>query len=62
MLVFTRKINEEFRIDSIRVTVTGMQNGEITLAITAPKDVRIYREEVHGKIKTQERQNIIDRD
>lgn len=48
MLILGRKIGERIRInDDITVEVVGIMGGKVRLAITAPVDVPIYREEVY---------------
>jgi carbon storage regulator len=52
MLVLTRRSGESVVIgDDIKITVTGIRNGQIKLGIDAPKDVTINREEVVKEIK-----------
>ena len=48
MLVLTRREGEEIVIDGcIRIRVTEVQGDRVRLGITAPKDVRVDRAEVH---------------
>jgi carbon storage regulator len=55
MLVLSRKINERIRIsDDVVVEITGIMGGKVRLAIIAPKDVPIYREEVYLQRKARE--------
>ncbi len=50
MLVLTRRPGEEIIIaGDIRVTVLGINQGNVRLGIQAPPDVRVDREEVHVK-------------
>lgn len=54
MLVLTRKKNETIVInDNIEITVIDIQNDQIRIGITAPKDVPIYRKEVYLEIKEE---------
>lgn len=47
MLVLTRKINETIVIGGrIRVTMTSIRNRQVRLAIDAPPEVRIVRQEL----------------
>lgn len=47
MLVLTRKLGETFVIgDNITVTVVKVQGNQVRLAIDAPANVRILREEL----------------
>jgi carbon storage regulator len=54
VLVLTRKSEEAFRIgDDIKVTVLGVRGNQVQIGISAPPQVRIYREEVYQKIKAE---------
>ena len=51
MLVLTRKNGQGLRIGPrVRVQVVAVQGGVVRLAIDAPEDVSIYREEVYQRI------------
>lgn len=51
MLVLTRRLGETIRIgDDCVVTVTGVQGDTVRLSIEAPRQLRIYREEVYQQI------------
>jgi carbon storage regulator len=50
-LVLSRRINETVVIGSdIKLTVLGIQGGQVKIGIAAPKDVRVDREEVRNRI------------
>jgi carbon storage regulator len=52
MLVLTRKIGEEIIIGgNIRVTVTAIRGNQVRLGITAPREVRVNREEIVRRIE-----------
>ena len=47
MLALTRKINQSILIgENIKIFVTRISKGQITLAIDAPKDIKIMRTEL----------------
>ena len=49
MLIITRKPGESLRIgDDVTVTVTKIGRGQVGLAIDAPREIRILREELVG--------------
>ena len=57
MLVLTRKAGEQIIIgDNIKLTVVSLGNGRVKIGITAPKDVKIDREEIHDKKQADESQ------
>ena len=47
MLVLSRKLNETILIgDNIRVTLLGITGDKIKIGVDAPRDVRVFREEL----------------
>ena len=54
MLILTRRPEETIFIgDHIRVTFLGMQNGSARIAIHAPLDVPVHREEIYRRIQSE---------
>ena len=50
MLVLTRKVGEEIVIgDNIRLAVVDIRGGTVRIGVSAPKEVRVDRQEVHEK-------------
>ncbi|RME58111.1 MAG: carbon storage regulator [Candidatus Dadabacteria bacterium] len=51
MLILTRKQGESVFIgDDIKVTVVEVKGHQIRIGIDAPKEIRIYREEIYYQI------------
>lgn len=51
MLILTRRVNESIKIgDNIEVRVIGIERGQVKIAITAPNDVAVHREEIYNKV------------
>ena len=47
MLVLSRKLNETILIgENIRVTLLGITGDKIKIGVDAPRDVRVFREEL----------------
>ena len=54
MLVLTRKIGESLRIDDdVIVTIVEVKGKNIRVGIEAPKETKIYREELFWKIRKE---------
>jgi len=57
MLVLSRKLNETILIgDNIRVTLLGIDGDKIKVGIDAPRDVKVFREELLEATKTTNKQ------
>lgn len=53
MLVLTRRQGESVRIGAdVRVTVVAAHGGQVRIAIDAPADVGIFREEIFERVAT----------
>jgi carbon storage regulator len=51
MLALTRKVGESIVIDdSIRITVVAVEQGQVRIAIDAPRDIAVHRSEVYDAI------------
>lgn len=54
MLVLSRKLGEIIAIgDRISVTVLEVKDNKVRLGIEAPKEMRIYRQEIHLKVQQE---------
>ena len=54
MLVLTRKIGESIKInEDVKITVIDLKGKSIRLGIDAPRETKIYREEVFLRIKEE---------
>jgi len=52
MLVLSRKDQESILIgDNIKITVLKSKGNTVRIGIEAPKDVRILRNEINGRLK-----------
>lgn len=56
MLVLTRKVGEGIIIgDDVKLTVVEIKGGTVRIGIDAPKDKKIYRQELYDEIMAQNR-------
>jgi len=57
MLVLSRKLNETILIgDNVRVTLLGIDGDKIKIGIDAPRDVKVFREELIEATKSTNKQ------
>jgi carbon storage regulator len=51
MLILTRRFGESLMIgDVVKVTVLGVKRGQVSIGITAPREVAVHREEIFERI------------
>jgi len=56
MLVLTRKIGEGIVIgEDITITIVEMKGGNVRIGIDAPRDKKIYRQEIFEKVVAENR-------
>jgi carbon storage regulator len=54
MLILSRKINEKVMIgDDITVSIIEVRNDQVRIGIDAPKNVKVFRQEVYNAIKEE---------
>ena len=54
MLILTRKIGETIILDGgIKIIVSGIQGSHAKIGIDAPKEVKVYREEIVQRMKKE---------
>jgi carbon storage regulator len=52
MLVLTRRSGESLMIgDNVTVTVVEIKGGQVRIAIDAPREVPVHREEIYDQIQ-----------
>lgn len=57
MLVLSRRANQSIVIgDDITITVIEIRNDQVRLGITAPREIRVHREEVAAEIRAANQQ------
>ncbi|WP_299772415.1 carbon storage regulator CsrA [uncultured Pseudoteredinibacter sp.] len=52
MLVLSRKIGETLKIgDNVAVTIAAIKGNQVKVAINAPRDIEVHREEIYQRIQ-----------
>ena len=61
MLILSRKVDEKIRIgDEVTITVIGIQGDQVKLGIEAPKNVKVFRQEVFDAIQTENKAAVVE--
>jgi carbon storage regulator len=57
MLVLTRRVGEVIRIgDDVSICILEIQRGQVRIAIDAPREIPVHREEVYRSVQEENRQ------
>lgn len=57
MLVLTRRVGETIRIgDDVSISIIEVQNGQVRVAIDAPREIPVHREEIYQVVQAENRQ------
>lgn len=57
MLTLTRKVGESIRIgDDVQIIVKEIRKNQVRIGIIAPREVKIYREEVYQNILAEDQE------
>ena len=60
MLVLTRRLGESIRIgDEISIQVLEIQRGQVRVAIDAPRQIPVHREEIYQQVQEENRKAAI---
>lgn len=54
MLILTRRVGETLKIgDDATATVLGVKGNQVRIGVDAPKEVKVYREEVYHRVQSE---------
>jgi carbon storage regulator len=54
LLILTRRMGEGFVIgNEITVTVVALTRNQVRLGVSAPRDVEVYRQEIHDRVQAE---------
>lgn len=54
MLILSRKVDEKIKIgDDVTITIIDIHGDQVKIGIEAPKDIKVFRQEVFDAIKRE---------
>lgn len=57
MLILSRKTDQQIKIgDNITITIIDIKGDQVKIGVEAPKDVKVFRQEVFNAIKNENTQ------
>lgn len=57
MLILSRKVDEKIKIgDNIIITLIEVRGDQVKIGVEAPKNVKVFRQEVFNAIQTENRE------
>lgn len=57
MLILSRKVDEKIKIgNDITITLIGISGDQVKIGVEAPKNVKVFRQEVFDDIQRQNRE------
>ncbi|MCI1209328.1 MAG: carbon storage regulator CsrA [Treponema sp.] len=57
MLILSRKIDQKIRIgENITLTIIEIRGDQVKIGVEAPKEVKVFRQEVYTAIQNENRQ------
>ncbi|MBP5792650.1 MAG: carbon storage regulator CsrA [Spirochaetaceae bacterium] len=61
MLILTRKTNEKIKIgNDITITIIEVRGDQVKVGVEAPKDVKVFRQEVFNAIQNENRAAVVN--
>ena len=55
MLILSRRAGESLKIgDEVTITVLGIKGNQVRIAIDAPREIAVHREEIYYRIKHEQ--------
>lgn len=63
MLILSRKIDEKIRIgEDIVITLIDVHGDQVKIGVEAPKNVKVFRQEVFDAIQSENRAAVLEQD
>ena len=61
MLILTRRVGEKLIVGgNVTLTVLDVKGNQIRVGIDAPREVKVYREEIYNKIQAEKEASVLN--
>ena len=63
MLILSRKTDQQIKIgDDITITIIEIHDGQVKIGVEAPRNIKVFRQEVFNAIQTENKEAVINSD
>mgnify|MGYP002511688445 CR=1 FL=1 len=61
MLILSRKTDQQIKIgDDITITIIEIHDGQVRIGVEAPRNIKVFRQEVFNAIQEENKEAIVD--
>ena len=63
MLILSRKNDQQIKIgDDITITIIEIHDGQVKIGVEAPRNIKVFRQEVFNAIQTENKEAVVNSD
>ena len=63
MLILSRKTDQQIKIgDDITITIIKIHDGQVKIGVEAPRNIKVFRQEVFNAIQTENKEAVVNSD
>lgn len=63
MLILSRKTDQQIKIgDDITITIIEIHDGQVKIGVEAPRNIKVFRQEVFNAIQTENKEAVVSSD
>lgn len=63
MLILSRKTDQQIKIgDDITISIIEIHDGQVKIGVEAPRNIKVFRQEVFNAIQTENKEAVINSD
>jgi carbon storage regulator len=63
MLILSRKTDQQIKIgDDITITIIEIHDGQVKIGVEAPRNIKVFRQEVFNAIQSENKEAVVNSD